>query len=111
LGLLLGSSSNISCGLRGLYFKKPQLLIDDIEAIICVGEVLSDLYTEVTKMLYVLLAIISLLVAAGSLYQYVQTASTFYIVLTFFFLAAGVVLGAVYFSGRVNKTEDIHITE
>lgn len=72
---------------------------------------LTDPYLEVTKMLYVLLAVVSLLIAAGSLYQYVQTASTLYIVLTFVFLIAGVVLGAVYFSGRVNKTEDIHITE
>lgn len=62
-------------------------------------------------MLYVLLAIVSMLIAAGSLYQYVQTASPLYIILTFVFVAATVIFGAVFFSGRVNKTEDIHITE
>lgn len=62
-------------------------------------------------MLYSVLALVSLLITIGSVYQYVSTAQTMYIVLTFIFLAATVVLGALFMSGRVNKNEDIHITE
>lgn len=62
-------------------------------------------------MLYPLLALVSLLITIGSVYQYVNTAQTIYIVLTFLFLAATVVLGALFLSGRVNKNDDIHITE
>ncbi len=62
-------------------------------------------------MLYLLLALVSFLITAGTFYYYVQTAQTLYIVLAFIFLAAGVVCGGLFMSGRVNKGEDIHITE
>lgn len=62
-------------------------------------------------MLYLLLALVALLITVGSFYQYVQTASAMYMVLAIVFLIATVALGGFYFSGRINKKEDIHITE
>ena len=62
-------------------------------------------------MLYPLLSFVSLLLTVGSVYMYISSAQTMYIVLTFLFLIATVVLGALFLSGRVNKNEDIHITE
>lgn len=60
-----------------------------------------------------LLALVSLLLAAGSLYLYLKTepASTLYLVGLILFLVLLVVFGAMFLSGRVNKTEEIHITE
>lgn len=62
-------------------------------------------------MLYLLLALVSLLLTAGSFYQYRQTASGIYMVLALIFLIATVALGGFFLSGRVNRKEDIHITE
>lgn len=62
-------------------------------------------------MLYFLLALVSLLITIGSFYYYVQTAQTLYIVVAIVFLIATVALGGLFMSGRVNKNEDIHITE
>lgn len=62
-------------------------------------------------MLYLLLALVSLLITAGSFYQYVQTANAMWMVLAIIFLIATVALGGFFLSGRVNKKEDIHITE
>ncbi len=62
-------------------------------------------------MLYLLLALVSLLITAGSFYYYVQSAQSLYIIVAILFLVATVVLGGLFLSGRVNKNEDIHITE
>jgi len=62
-------------------------------------------------MLYALLALVSLLITAGAFYQYVQSAQTLYIVVSIIFLIATVALGGLFLSGRVNKNDDIHITE
>jgi hypothetical protein len=62
-------------------------------------------------MLYLLLALVSLVLTAGSFYQYRQTASSLYLILAIVFLIATVALGGFFLSGRVNKKEDIHITE
>jgi hypothetical protein len=62
-------------------------------------------------MLYLLLALVSLLLTAGSFYQYRETAGSVYLVLAIVFLLATVALGGFFLSGRVNKNEDIHITE
>ncbi|HXF43541.1 MAG TPA: hypothetical protein VNK26_07355 [Pyrinomonadaceae bacterium] len=62
-------------------------------------------------MLYGLLALISLILTIASLYYYYHSANTLYIVLAIIFLIATLGLGGVFLSGRVNKKEDIHITE
>ncbi|HLA94551.1 MAG TPA: hypothetical protein VK612_02435 [Pyrinomonadaceae bacterium] len=62
-------------------------------------------------MLYGLLALVSAIITVGSIYQYTRSAETKYIVATVVFLIATVALGALFLSGRVNKNEDIHITE
>jgi hypothetical protein len=62
-------------------------------------------------MRYPLLFLVSLLITAGSFYQYVRSAAIVYFIVALLFLALTVVFGALFLSGRVNKTEDIHITE
>ena len=63
--------------------------------------------------MHALLALVSLLIAAGSFY-YFQTkegASTLFLVVGIVFAILFIVFGVMFMSGRVNKTEDIHITE
>ena len=63
-------------------------------------------------MLLAVLAFISLIIAAGSFYMYVSHGGqTMYIVATILFVILTVVLGGLFLSGRVNKDEEIHITE
>jgi len=57
------------------------------------------------------LAVISAAIAVVSFFRYQATAGTIWIVLTLVFLVAALALGAMFLAGRVNKTEDIHITE
>ena len=58
-----------------------------------------------------LLAVVSLAIAVVCFIYYRQNASTLLIVLTIIFGVLMVVFGGMFLSGRVNKTEDIHITE
>lgn len=59
-----------------------------------------------------LLAVISLIVAAASFYYYTQSGDNkLFLVSAIVFLIVGLALGGLFLSGRVNKTEDIHITE
>ena len=63
-------------------------------------------------MLNGLLALISLAVAAGSFYYYLQSQDNkLYLGAFVIFLLIGIALGGMFLSGRVNKTDDIHITE
>ena len=63
-------------------------------------------------MLYLLLALVALALTAGSFYMFVsQGGSTIYLVGLIVFLIATIIFGALFLSGRVNKKEDIHITE
>ena len=63
-------------------------------------------------MLYAVLALITALIAAGSFYYYVRSAeNTLYIAMAILFAILTIVFGGLFLSGRVNKTEDIHITE
>jgi len=63
-------------------------------------------------MMYVLLALLSILVFAVSFYQYTQVAGgTMWMILMFLGIIGAVVFGGLFLSGRVNKKEDIHITE
>jgi hypothetical protein len=62
-------------------------------------------------MLYGLLAFVSLLVTIFSFYSYINSNNTLALVGAIVFLIATVGLAAVFFSGRVNQKEDIHITD
>jgi len=62
-------------------------------------------------MLYALLALVSVIVFAGSFYQYRQTAATMWMILMFAGIVAAVIFGGLFLSGRINRQEDIHITE
>lgn len=58
-----------------------------------------------------LLAIVCLAIAAVSFYFYRQNAQTMLLVAFVLFVLGTLVFGGMFLSGRVNKTEDIHITE
>lgn len=59
-----------------------------------------------------LLALVTLILTAGSFYMYRDTnGSTMYLIATVVFLVLTLAFGAWFLAGRVNKTEDIHITE
>jgi len=63
-------------------------------------------------MLYMLLAVGSLLLTVFSVYMYVSGGgNVMYLVGIIVFLIATVGLGGLYLSGRVNQKEEIHITE
>lgn len=63
-------------------------------------------------MLYAVLALVSLVVAAFSFYEYTTSADNkLYLAGAIVFVLLTVVLGGLFLSGRVNKNEDIHITE
>lgn len=62
-------------------------------------------------MLYALLALVSALIAAGSFYFFQRDGNTLLLVVAIVFVLLTVVCGVVFMSGRINKTEDIHITE
>ena len=66
----------------------------------------------VKDMLFALLALVSAAIAAFSFYKYVSGGGqTMYIAGAIIFVILTVVLGGLFLSGRVNKNEDIHITE
>lgn len=59
-----------------------------------------------------LIAVVGLLLTAGSFYMYVKSpANTMYLIGVVIFLIVTLVFGGMFLSGRVNKNEDIHITE
>lgn len=58
-----------------------------------------------------LLAVIALVLFALSFYKYVTDAGTMWLVGWIVFLIAAIAFGGMFLSGRVNKGEDIHITE
>lgn len=62
-------------------------------------------------MLYGLLAFISLLVAIFGFYSFTSGGQTWAIVVAIIAVIATVGFGGVFLSSRVNKKEDIHITE
>lgn len=61
--------------------------------------------------LYGLLAFISAIATGFSFWRFQHSGETYLIILTIIFLIAAIGLGAMFLTGRVNKTEDIHITE
>ena len=63
-------------------------------------------------MLNGLLALVCLALAAWSFYTYTTTAqNNLYLILAIIFAILMVVFGGLFLSGRVNKSEEIHITE
>ncbi len=59
-----------------------------------------------------LLALVSLILTALSFWMYRSSPdNTIWLIGVILFLIGTLVFGALYLSGRVNKTEDIHITE
>lgn len=58
-----------------------------------------------------LLSLISLVIAGYCFYNFGQTASNTYLIAAIVFAVLMVVFGVMFLSGRVNKSEDIHITE
>lgn len=63
--------------------------------------------------MYALLALVSALITAGSFYFYVGRGegNILYFILAIIFLVLTLIFGGLFLSGRVNRTEDIHITE
>ena len=63
-------------------------------------------------MLFALLALVSAVAAAFSFYTYTNSNDNkLYLAATIVFALATIVLGGLFLSGRVNKADDIHITE
>jgi uncharacterized membrane protein SirB2 len=59
-----------------------------------------------------LLAFVSLVLAAGSFYMYTtRDGQALWLVGLILFVILLLVFGGMFLSGRVNKTEEIHITE
>lgn len=66
----------------------------------------------VKDMLYAVLALIALVIAAGSFYFYTTSGDNkAWLVACVLFVLLALVSGGLFLSGRVNKGEDIHITE
>ena len=63
-------------------------------------------------MLNALLALVSFVIAGVSFYYYPQSGDNkLFLVASIVFAILGIGLGAMFLSSRVNKSEDIHITE
>lgn len=58
-----------------------------------------------------LLAVVCLVIAAVSFYFYRENGQALLLASFVIFLLGMVVFGGMFLSGRVNKSEDIHITE
>jgi len=66
----------------------------------------------VKDMLYAVLALIAALAAAGSFYYFQHSeGNTILLVVAIISVILAMIFGILFLSGRVNKTEDIHITE
>jgi sugar phosphate permease len=62
-------------------------------------------------LLYAALALISLIVAGFSFYSFQKGGETTWLYVAILFVLGTLVFGAMFLTGRVNKQEDIHITE
>ena len=63
-------------------------------------------------MLYAVLALVFLIIAAFLFFEYTRSADTrWYLVGAIVSILVTIALGGLFLSGRVNKNEDIHITE
>lgn len=62
-------------------------------------------------MLYAIIALVTAIGAVFSWMQYTSSANMLFMVLFIVLVLVTIVCGALFLSGRVNKNEDIHITE
>ena len=62
-------------------------------------------------MLYAVLALVAAVGAVFCWLRYTGTANNLFLVIFAVLVIATIALGALFLSGRVNKGEDIHITE
>ncbi|HEX8288839.1 MAG TPA: hypothetical protein VF556_12630 [Pyrinomonadaceae bacterium] len=63
-------------------------------------------------MLYAVLALITALIAAFFFFRYIRSEeNTINIVVAVLCVILTIVFGGLFLSGRVNRTDDIHITE
>lgn len=63
-------------------------------------------------MLYAVLAVVSAVIAAFSFYKYTSSDDNkLFLAAAIIFILATIVLGGLFLSGRVNKKDEIHITE
>ena len=62
-------------------------------------------------MLSGLLSLVSLIIAGVCFYRFQSTGNTMFMIGAIIFALLMVVFGVMFLSGRVNKSEDIHITE
>ena len=58
-----------------------------------------------------LLALVSLIIAGFCFYTFQSNGNTMFMIGALVFALLMVVFGVMFLSGRVNKSEDIHITE
>jgi CDP-diglyceride synthetase len=66
----------------------------------------------VKDMLFALLALVAAIAAAFFFYTYTgSNDNKVYLAATIVFALATIILGGLFLSGRVNKKEEIHITE
>ena len=65
----------------------------------------------VKDILYAVLALVSAVGAVFSWLQYTKSANNLFLVVFGVLVIGTIALGALFLSGRVNKGEDIHITE
>lgn len=62
-------------------------------------------------MLYAGAGLISAIIAAVSMWQYLGKGTTLFVVAAIIFGIAAIACLGLFLSGRVNKNEDIHVTE
>ncbi len=62
-------------------------------------------------LLFAVLALVSAVIAVVTFLNYQKSANTMMIVLAIICIVATLGFGAMFMAGRVNKTDDIHITE
>ena len=65
----------------------------------------------VKDMLYAIIALVTAVGAVFSWMRYTSSANMLFLVLFIVLVLVTIVCGALFLSGRVNKNEDIHITE
>jgi hypothetical protein len=58
-----------------------------------------------------LLALVCAIITGVTFYMYTTSANTMYFIVAIVFLLLFLVFGGMFLAGRVNKTDDIHITE
>jgi hypothetical protein len=58
-----------------------------------------------------LLALVCAIVTGVTFYMYTSSANIMYFVVAIIFLILFLIFGGMFLAGRVNKTDDIHITE